>query len=311
TSASAPGKIILLGEHAVVYHRPALAIPVRNVRAAVTVQTPSNLDRADIFIQAVNLGTSFWLQEAEADDPLAHITRLTLHKLSQPLHVPLTITVESTIPIAAGLGSGAAVSIALARALGQHFQHPFGAQELSDLAFEVEKIHHGTPSGIDNTVIAFDQPVYYVKGSSPGTLTLGGQFTFVIADSGIESSTAVAVGRVRQGWDSNPDRFDGCFDQMGRLTQRGRKAIEEGDQQSLGGLMNENHALLNEIGVGLPQLDDIVQAARAAGALGAKLSGAGLGGNCIALANPSNAEAVESAMRAAGAVWSTQTEVAA
>lgn len=311
TTASAPGKIILLGEHAVVYRRPALAIPVRRVQASATIHTPSNPDRQDIHIKAVDLGTSGWLSEADLEDPLAHITRQTLKKLNQPQSQPLEIAIHSTIPIAAGLGSGAAVSIAMARALGLHFKQPFGPQQLSELAFEVEKIHHGTPSGIDNTVIAYDQPVYYVKGSQPETFKFGSQFIFVIADSGIDSSTALAVGKVKQGWQSYTDQFEIAFDRIGGLTQQAREAIKAGDRRSLGDLMNENHMLLNEIGVGLPQLDKIVEAARKAGAWGAKLSGAGMGGNCIALVEKDDAEAVEAAMRVAGAVWSTRTEVAA
>lgn len=311
TTASAPGKIILLGEHAVVYGRPALAVPVRQIRATAVVQNPADPTRQNIFIQAKNLGASYWLDEAEAQDPLARITSLALEKIGPAENYPLDIVVESTIPMAAGLGSGAAVSVALSAALGQHFQQPFSPQELSDLAYEVEKIHHGTPSGIDNTVIAFDQPVFYVKASPPETLKLGDRFTFVIADSGIDSSTAIAVGRVRQGWQSNQERFEKHFDQIGDLTRRGRVFIENGDRHNLGELMNENHALLNQIGVGLPQLDELVISARSAGALGAKLSGAGMGGNCIALVEPETAVAVEKAMRAAGAVWSTRTEVEA
>jgi mevalonate kinase len=311
TTASAPGKIILLGEHAVVYHRPALAVPVRKVQAAATVQSPTDPERQEIYIRAADLRAEFWLSEAAAQDPLARITHLALQKLDRSPNRSLSIVVNSTIPIAAGLGSGAAVSVALARALGAHFKQPFSPPQLSAMAFEVEKIHHGTPSGIDNTVIAFDQPVYYVQGEAPGTLKLGGKFTFVIADSGIESSTAIAVGRVRDGWQANPARFDKFFDQIANLTRRAKAAIEQGDRETLGDLMNDNHALLNNIGVGLPQLDDLVFAARAAGALGAKLSGAGLGGNCIALVENDRAGAVESAMCAAGAVWSIQSEVTA
>jgi mevalonate kinase len=201
--------------------------------------------------------------------------------------------------------------VAIGRAVGEYFQRPFNKEELSEMAYEVEKLHHGTPSGIDNTVIAFDRPVFFVKGAPPEQLEIGGRFILIIADSGIDSSTAEAVGRVRQSWKSNPQQYEEYFEKIGAIALRSKRAIQDGDRIGLGRAMDSNHALLNAIGVGLPELDRLVESAREAGALGAKLSGAGLGGNCIALVEEESAESVELAMRNHGAVWSIRTEVEA
>jgi mevalonate kinase len=311
SNASAPGKIILVGEHAVVYHRPALAIPLRKVRASASITEHDDPSHQDILIEALDVYPPFWLGQANPQDPLGLIVKLAFEALGKSTESRIKVSVNSSIPIAAGLGSGAAVSIAIGRAVGEYFQRPFGNQELSDMAFEVEKLHHGTPSGIDNTVIAFDQPVYFIKGSPPEKVKIGGNFKLVVADSGINSSTAEAVGRVRQSWESNPPMYENYFDQIGALTQRCRQSIETGNPIELGRIMDANHTLLNTIGVGLPELDNLVLAARNAGALGVKLSGAGLGGNAIAIVEDQTAEQVEMAMRSAGAVWTIQTEVEA
>jgi mevalonate kinase len=311
TEASAPGKIILVGEHAVVYHRPALAIPLRKVRAWSSITEHNEASHQDILIEALDINQTYWLSQAKPQDPLGLIVRLAFEALGQSTNSRIKVSVNSSIPIAAGLGSGAAVSVAIGRAVGEYFQRPFGNQILSDMAFEVEKLHHGTPSGIDNAVIAFDQPVYFVIGSPPERVEIGGNFKLIVADCGISSSTAEAVERVRQSWESNPPLYENYFDQIGALTERCRQSIEAGDPMELGRIMDANHALLNTIGVGLPELDRLVLAARSAGALGAKLSGAGMGGNAIALVEDHTAEPVEMAMRKAGAVWTIQTEVEA
>ena len=110
----------------------------------------------------------------------------------------VTITIRSDIPIASGLGSGAAVSTALARALCAHSGAPLDEAALNGLIYEVEKIHHGTPSGIDNTVIVYERPVYFVRGQPIEQLTIGAPFTLLIGDTGKSASTRAAVAGVRE-----------------------------------------------------------------------------------------------------------------
>jgi len=225
-----------------------------------------------------------------------------------------TLKVSSSIPVASGLGSGAAVSVAVIRALAGYLGKPLPNEQISTLAYEVEKIHHGTPSGIDNTVITFAQPVNFKRelpsprGRGAGsegiieTFHIAKPFTIIIADTGISSPTKETVGDVRGGWQAEAARYERLFAAIGSITRAARQAIESGHPERLGPLMNENHELLGEMRVSSPELDRLVQAARAAGALGAKLSGGGRGGNMITLVDAENAETISAALRGAGAV---------
>jgi mevalonate kinase len=307
-SGRAPGKVILFGEHAVVYGRPALAVPVTQVQAEAVVE-PGEAG-AGLTIVAADLGETIAVRDAPADHPLAAAARLTLVKfgLGDP---DWRVTARSTIPIASGMGSGAAVSAAIVRALAAARGQGSGVrgqevaispEEVSALVYEVERLHHGTPSGIDNTVVVYGQPVYFVRGQAPQTFHIGWPFTLAIADSGIHSPTKIAVGDVRRAWEQQPVRFEGLFDGVAAVVEAARAAIAAGEPERLGPLMDQNHTMLQEIGVSCPELDALVAAARGAGALGAKLSGAGRGGNMIALVTEATASQVADVLRAAGAV---------
>lgn len=308
TRSSAPGKVILFGEHAVVYGEPAIAVPVTKVEATAKVEDAE--PGCGLIVVAADLGSAVNLSEAPADAPLAVAARLTLEHLGLPAP-DARLTVRSTIPMASGLGSGAAVATALVRALAAFRGASLSGAEVSQIVYEVEKIHHGTPSGIDNTVIAYEQPVYFVRtaASGPERMSVGASFRLVIADSGLPSPTKRLVQRVRAGWLRDPTRYEELFGQIGDVVREARQRIEEGDVRALGPLMDRNHALLVELGVSSPRLDRLVSAARAAGAWGAKLSGAGQGGNVLALAEEESLEEVAAALREAGAVSTIETTV--
>ena len=298
TSATAPGKIILFGEHAVVYGQPALAAPVTQVFTAVDV---TDTLRAGIEVEAPAVGLHGELRAL----PLAHPLRSTVENLFRALGIVsppyLKITITSSIPVASGLGSGAAVSVALIRALSAHFGHALDDAQVNALAYETEKLHHGTPSGIDNTVITYGRPVYFVRGELTETFEPGAPFSIVIGDTGVSALTKESVGDVRKLWEADKKRWEKVFAKVGKVTKRATAAIETGKIDKLGALMDENHALLQAMTVSSPELDKLVLMARAAGADGAKLSGGGRGGNMIALVRPERAEKVASALLAAGA----------
>jgi mevalonate kinase len=308
-SAYAPGKVILFGEHAVVYGCPAIAAPVSQVRAKVIVIAEPKSPRGLVRLIAPDIGLETTLENLAETHPLAVVIRKaeTAMKLS---HIPAcSIHITSTIPIAGGMGSGAAVSVAVLRALSASVGHPLSDKEISDLVFEVEVIYHGTPSGIDNTVITYAKPIYFVKGKPIEILPVKRSFTLVIADTGIRSPTSVAVGEVREAWEKNPDQYEKLFDAARVIAVAARKAIKSGKIEALGPLMNENQAVLRQIGVSSPELDHLVEAALAAGATGAKLSGAGRGGSVIALVSPSASNEVTKALLGAGAVGTIVTEI--
>jgi mevalonate kinase len=216
-----------------VYARPAIAVPVFQVRAEATI-APRQDARA--VIDARDVARAYDLDTAPADDPLATIIRATCARLSvAPQN--FSVTIRSTIPIASGLGSGAAVSVAVARALSRYFARLLPREEIAALAYETEKLHHGTPSGIDNTVIAFEMPIYFVRGQPIETFRVARAFTLAIADTGVASPTKIAVGDVRHAWEQDRARYESLFDQVGAIARAARAAIERGEVDALGGLI--------------------------------------------------------------------------
>ncbi|HET6823738.1 MAG TPA: mevalonate kinase [Anaerolineales bacterium] len=306
TTASAPGKIILFGEHAVVYGRPALAVPVTQVHVEVDV---SDSARPGIWIDASDVDLYAELNTLPSDHPIASVIHNFLFLSRVSTFPNLEIEISSTIPVASGLGSGAAVTVALTRALASHLERSMTDAEVNAFAYEIEKLHHGTPSGIDNTVVTYARPVYFVKGEPIEVFKVGKPFTILIADTGISAPTKKSVGDVRRLWMEDKPRWETIFDKIGEISFTARRAIEAGKPEFLGELMNENHALLQMLTVSSTELDRLVESALGAGALGAKLSGGGRGGNMIALVDPETAEAVSLALQEAGARNTITTQV--
>lgn len=308
-SASAPGKVILFGEHAVVYGRPAIAVPVSQVRAKAIVIAEPKARRGLVRLIAPDIGLETTLEQLPVDHPLAVVIQKATTAM-QVSHIPAcSIQISSTIPIAGGMGSGAAVSVATLRALSAFVGHPLTNEQISELVYEAERIYHGTPSGIDNTVITYARPVYFVKGNPVEILSVRKPFTLVIGDTGIKSPTSLAVSEVHHGWETDREHFDQLFDAIGKIAPAGRKNIQAGKIEALGPLMDENQLLLQEMGVSSAELDALVTAAKSAGALGAKLSGAGRGGSMVALVTPEAANAVTIALHNAGAAGTIVTEI--
>lgn len=308
-AATAPGKTILFGEHAVVYGRPAIAAPVSQVQARASVTANPAGPQGQVWIQAPDINLNNSLSDLPADHPFAVVIEAVLQKTGAARFPALRLKITSTIPIAAGLGSGAAISVAMARALSAFLGRKLDDEQISAIAYQADQKYHGTPSGIDNTVITYGQPVYFVRGQPFERLSVPRPFTLVIGNTGISSSTASAVNGVKQRWQVNQSEYEQWFDQVGEIVRQARQAIECGQVDQIGPLMNRNHAILQAIGVSSPELDRLVSAAREAGASGAKLCGAGLGGNMIALVDPVNADAVGSALAAAGAASTIITEI--
>jgi mevalonate kinase len=326
TAATAPGKIILFGEHAVVYGRPALAVPVTQVQARASIQKTGGFSGekwADsVLIQAPDIGLFSSLSRIQAEHathPLDAVIQETFQRLGITRPPAFTLTIKSSIPVASGLGSGAAVSVAVIRALAALCNQTISDEQVSQIAYEIEKLHHGTPSGIDNTVIAYAKPVYFVRNPpSPIGRGVGGE-----GDNGAKiqpfkprpplhpphrrhrpgrPQRKESVGDVRKLWEADKSRWETVFDKVGEIVREAKNAIESGDISRLGPLMDTNHALLQEMTVSSPELDRLVLTAKSAGAGGAKLSGGGRGGNMIALVQPKEkAPAIAQSLRKAGA----------
>jgi mevalonate kinase len=158
-------------------------------------------------------------------------------------------------------------------------------------------------------VVTYAKPVYFVKGQPIETFVAGKPFTIVIGDTGISAPTKESVGDVRRLWKANQEKWDDVFDEIGEIARQARSTIESGKWESLGELMNQNHILLQEMTVSSPELDTLVTAAKNAGALGAKMSGGGRGGNMIALVEKEKAPVISEALLSAGAKQTIITTV--
>ncbi|MBS1967545.1 MAG: mevalonate kinase [Chloroflexi bacterium SZAS-1] len=319
-TSSAPAKLILCGEHAVVYGRPAIALPLDGIRARVSI-LPGRTS-CGILVIARDLRRRWWVAQ-NSTNALSELITNTLRHLGGEAALrtaSMRITIRSSIPIASGMGSGAAVATALVRGLANHLGHSLPANDVSALVYASEQRFHGTPSGIDNAVIAFEQPIWFVRqaASSPNAtpgdqaaparlapliepIRISQPLTLLIADTGVRSPTRAPVGDVRVRWQANPAHYEALFDEVGVVAAQIRACLAEGTMPVLGELLSQNHSLLQRIGVSSPELDALVAAATHAGALGAKLSGAGWGGVMLALVNDEQKVTVAQALRAAGA----------
>ncbi len=306
SQASAPGKIILFGEHAVVYGQPALAVPVTQVRANVEIGASA---RPGIWIEAPDVHLRSSLEALDPSHPIATTIRNTCSALEADQPSGIEIQIRSSIPVASGLGSGAAVSVAIIRALAGTLGGALTDEQVSAIAYETEKLHHGTPSGIDNSVVTYARPVYFARGEDLEIFHAGWPFTIVIGDTGISASTRESVGDVRKLWEGDRSHYETLFAAIGSIVRTARQLIEAGTPRGLGPLMDENHALLQEMTVSSTELDRLVGAARSAGAWGAKMSGGGRGGNMIALVGEDDPEPIADALRDAGAANTIITRV--
>jgi mevalonate kinase len=302
--ATAPGKIILFGEHSVVYKGPAILLAVDR-RATVTA---SRRDDKRIYIDSEDLGFSGYFDDDEYTAvtgkewrgrnmmALAVATRKVMAHLG--VDAGVNLKVRSMIPIAVGLGSSAAVCVATTAAVGELFDGNLTKEKISELSFEGEKVIHGNPSGADNSIATYGGIMRYERGEGLKRLRLENALPFVIGNTRRKRSTRNMVEGVKVLKDRNPEVVDPIIYTMAGLSQTGLDALLRGDKHKLGDLMNINHGLLSAIGVSTIELDDLVYAARQEGALGAKLTGAGGGGCMIALAEEENLSNIEKSIRA-------------
>jgi hydroxymethylglutaryl-CoA reductase len=291
---SACGKIILLGEHAVVYGRPAIALPIPlAVEAAVRKEG-----------QGINIVIPRWGLEQKVHANTQGLSGILANILVQ-LQLDdenMTIEVFPHVPRAMGLGGSSALAVAILRALDHSFALGLSNEQINALAFECEKAAHGTPSGVDNTVATYGTPLRYQRVNDHArfeTLQLGASMDLVVGITGKESLTADTVARVRSAWQQYPARYEGIFDQIAALTEAGVEALSTGQIDELGELMNLCHGYLNALQLSTPELEELIHIARSNGAVGAKLTGGGGGGSMVALC-PDNHQAVMQAMQAAG-----------
>jgi len=292
------GKVVLLGEHAVVYGRHAIAAPVPLAIKALVEDCDEG-----IHIMIPRWGVEYQLAKNPAERrSFERSAGVILDKLGLS-NRGMRIEVFPEVPRGMGLGGSAAMAVAIVRALDKHFKLGLSDDEVNRLAFESEKVAHGSPSGIDNTVATYNRAIVFRAGDPPlvEPLAIVEPIPAVIGMSGYEGLTAKTVGRVREAWEQDRRLYERIFDQIDALTLRGVQAIADNDLSLLGELMNICHGMLNALQVSTPELEELVTIARENGALGAKLTGGGGGGSIIAIcASQRDTEPVVAAMKSAG-----------
>ena len=305
--ASAPAKIILFGEHFVVYGEPAIVVAIdKRARAEAERRQDERLR-----FQSANLNTScyfengaFKVEQGDAKQVRFKFepVKLAVEKVLAVYgkNVGLDIRINSAIPVAAGLGSSAAVVASVTAAVAALLELEFSKQDIFRIAYEAEKIVHGTPSGVDPAIATFGGTLLFQVDTGFKPLEVKTDIPLVIGDTGVERSTRIQVEKVRETMDSFPQITDPLRKAAREIVLRAVTALQENDLETLGRLMNINHALLYGIGVSDESLEWLANAARKAGALGAKLTGAGGGGCMIALARPEKLENVSEAIMRAG-----------
>ena len=294
----AVAKAILFGEHSVDYGEPALAVPIRE--ALITLLVEDN-EYSEILIRS---------STGDFDDAVpVEITRTVIKELGLPSDTGVTITGHTSIPVHAHLGSSAAFSVAITRAIAQKFGRDLAPEQVNAVAFEAEKITHGTPSGLDNTVVTYERPVWFTRNGQFEFVPVGQRFELCVAYTG----EAIPTKRVNQEWEesmrSQPELFAAAVKHLGEIARQGKDALTQGRLERLGQLLTSSHRLFQALNFSSPALDRLVEAALSAGAWGAKLTGEGRGGCVICLPPPGKKHEILDALRAAGATAVFSTEI--
>ncbi|MCT0949402.1 mevalonate kinase [Weissella confusa] len=293
-------KVILLGEHAVVYGQPAIALPLPDLAMTATIEAR---EEGQIVIAQGYQGPLATMAEVY-EGVRQLIVRLLRH--FNAIKTPFTLRIQSSIPQERGMGSSAASAIAIVRAFFAFFETELSDAELQRWANIEEAITHGSPSGIDAATTAHDVPVWFVKGEKPEPMSMALHGTLIIADTGVHGQTGLAVSVVREQLDNEPEATRPHIDALGQIARETREDLANDDIQSLGRHMNDAQSHLSALGVSHPKLDELINAANQAGALGAKLTGGGVGGAMLALAqSDEDVQHIIQALEAAGAqeVW--------
>lgn len=274
------GKVILFNEHFVVYGIPAIVSAIGEYTSAKV----RSIDKPN-WILIDNRKATPGYKEEKLEQQKQSINNI-LRKMNIDLSKEgIEITLDGTLHCASGIGASAASCVAIARALSQHYKLNLSDEEINEIAYEGERAYHGTPSGIDNTASTFGGLIWYEKKDPVviERIRIPNPIEVVMGDTGKVADTKAAVAGVRERKEKYPEKYKEIFDRAENIAYLARDALLEEDYKEVGKLMNENHRLLQQIEVSSKELDFLVKLARDSGALGAKLTGGGLGGSIIAL----------------------------
>jgi len=274
------GKAILFNEHFVVYGVPAIVSAI----GQYTVAKITPFEGSEFKFEDNRSATPSY-KEDKLDQQKDSFDRIFKKMELENSKNGLKLELSGNLYVASGIGASAASCVAIARALSEHFNLNLSDDEINDIAYEGEKGYHGTPSGIDNTASTFGGLIWFEKGENSiiEKIPLPNPVRIVMGNTGKVADTTAAVAGVRERKEKDTEKYKTVFNRAENIAYLAKRALQEENYKEIGKLMNENHKLLQQIGVSSRELDFLVSIAREQGALGAKLTGGGLGGNIIAL----------------------------
>jgi len=304
--ASAPAKIILFGEHFVVYGEPAIVMAI-DKRAYATASPRKDkhirIEFSDLNMAGTFINEHFEPEKCRLDQKtMFEPIQLIVQKVSEIARrrIGVNVKIHSSIPVAAGLGSSAAIAVATTKAISRLFNADISQDMIYSIALEAERLIHGTPSGIDPAISTYGGILKFQRGKGFTPLKVKENIRLVVGNTHVQRSTKDMVSTVREKYETYPSIVKPIIKAGGKLSLLATLALAEDNLQKIGELMNINHALLYAIGVSSEPLEKLVYAARKAGAYGAKLTGAGGGGCIIALPPQNRLDSVAKAIKDAG-----------
>ena len=271
-------KIILMGEHSVVYGQPAIALPLPSVQLLVTLssrQDNQRIIKSRYYHGSLENLPSSMIGIKKLIDTLS--ARFNDHETGWDLKI------ESQLPAERGMGSSAASAIAIIRAFFDYYDELLDRTLLLQLADVEEQITHRSPSGLDAATVSSDKPLFYVKGRIGVPIEMKLDASLVIADTGKKGATKEAILAVKDELKNNNEKAEGHIKHLGELVNQTKDYLTQNDIVKLGDALNFAQSDLAALNVSDPSLDHLIHVARDNGALGAKLTGGGRGGCMIAL----------------------------
>jgi len=305
-TASAPAKVILFGEHFVVYGEPAVVLAI-DKRAYASAQLRKDeriyINSSDLGVSGAFKGERFQVEGGDSKarsklEPIKNAVQQVLERAERKAGV--NVRINSNIPVSAGLGSSAAVATSTIVAVSTLLDIELPRNQIFLMAYESERLIHGTPSGIDPAISTYGGTLQFQKGKDFIPLNVQTNMPLVIGNTKVERSTGELVATVRHLREHYPLIIDPIIKTGGKIALDAVEALKKDDLPTIGELMNINHALLCAVGVSHESLERLVYAARKGGALGAKLTGGGGGGCMIALAEAGKLRRAVKAIERAG-----------
>ena len=272
------GKAILFNEHFVVYNIPSIVSAIDRATTATVEQFKGKGWSLDDRREAT---PSY--KEDKLEQQKESIERILKATGVDPIKNPIKITLRGDLVAASGIGASAASCVAITRALSDEFNLGLSDERINEITYEGERAYHGAPSGVDNTAATYGGLIWFVRGQPIELIKIKKPVEIVMGNTGVVTDTKAAVAGVRERKEKYPEKYAKIFKEAEDLAHKARKALESYDLKAVGKYMDENHKQLQAIELSCKELDSLVDIARKQGALGAKLTGGGLGGNMVAL----------------------------